>query len=24
VFDSEITLKGLLEIVRRNPHIPSQ
>jgi len=23
VFDSDITLKGLLEIVRRNPHIPS-
>ena len=21
VFDSEITLKGLLEIVRRNPHL---
>ena len=24
VFDSEITLKGLLEIVRRNPHLPTQ
>jgi len=23
VFDSDITLKGLLEIVRRNPHLPS-
>jgi type III pantothenate kinase len=24
VFDSEITLKGLLEIVSRNPHLPTQ
>jgi type III pantothenate kinase len=24
VFDSDITLKGLLEIVRRNPHLPTQ
>jgi type III pantothenate kinase len=23
IFDSDITLKGLLEIVRRNPHLPS-